>query len=278
MKTNLGVACAVTLATVLVIAGVANAHVTVWPRESVAGTSDLYTARVPTEKDVPTVQVRVEFPPEVTVSRFVPNHGWDRQVEKDSAGRIAAVTWSGGRIAPDELGLFTFSGRNASIPGEIAWKAYQTYADGSVVEWSGPSGSEHPASAGRLTAAPLSPAEVTQVATVGQVTATIALLDNSAFHDLEESIEAGSIPAGSLGKVRRARLVTAAVRWPEPLRENAHKLLKELGHLYEAIEAGNVAAAVEPAKEVHELEHDLSQATYAWLADLTGLATPGEEH
>jgi uncharacterized protein YcnI len=113
-----------TFAVVLAIASVANAHVSVWPRQSAVATSEIYTIRVPNEKDIPTVQVRVEFPEQVRVSRFIPSPGWQRQVEKDATGRIVAVTWSGGRIGPDELGVFQVSGLNAETPGEIAWKAY----------------------------------------------------------------------------------------------------------------------------------------------------------
>ena len=254
------------------IAGVANAHVTVWPRESAAGASDLYTLRVPSERDVPTISVRVEFPPAATVSRFAPSPGWQRQVDRDSAGRITAVSWSGGQIAADEIGLFQFTARNASTPGAIAWKAYQTYADGSVVEWTGPEGSPTPASVTQLTAPPMSPSAATQAIAVGHVIAAIALLDASEFHALAEAVKAGTIPAGSLGKVHRARLVAAATTWPETLREAAHKLVQELGHLYQAIETGNAAGAAEPAHEVHEVEHDLSKAVYAWLAERAGLA------
>ena len=58
--------------------GVSQAHVTVWPRESTAGGSELYSVRVPTEKPVNTVRVKLEFPDNVVVSRFVPSPGWQR--------------------------------------------------------------------------------------------------------------------------------------------------------------------------------------------------------
>ncbi|MBI2862891.1 MAG: YcnI family protein [Chloroflexi bacterium] len=125
--------------------GAASAHITVWPQQSTAGASERYTVRVPTEKAVPTVKVRLEFPPEVTVSRFAPALGWQREVERDGTGRIAAVTWSGGSIAPDEFAEFTFLARNPQQAGKIAWKAYQTYQGGETMAWNGPENSEQPA-------------------------------------------------------------------------------------------------------------------------------------
>ena len=46
----------------------AYAHVTIRPRESVAGATEKYTMRVPNEKNVATVRIEVEFPGIVTIS------------------------------------------------------------------------------------------------------------------------------------------------------------------------------------------------------------------
>ena len=46
----------------LATAGVAWAHVRVLPEEVPADTFEVFTVRVPTEKDIPTTQVRVEVP------------------------------------------------------------------------------------------------------------------------------------------------------------------------------------------------------------------------
>src|SRR5574341_1637626 len=79
-------------------AGTVAAHVGVTPREVRPATSETFTVRVPTEQETATIRVRMEFPDGVTVSRFQPKPGWQRQVERDGAGRITAVIWSGGRI------------------------------------------------------------------------------------------------------------------------------------------------------------------------------------
>lgn len=258
------------LAGLILGVGVAQAHVTVWPRESTTGGSELYTVRVPSEKPVSTVQVKVEFPADVVVSRFVSAPGWQREVTKDASGKITTVTWSGGQIAPDELGLFQFQARNPTS-GQVAFKAYQTYADKSVVEWTGPADAQTPASMVKLTAAPMTPSQVTDAAAVAQVVAAAYVLDNSGFHDLEEATAAGQMPAGSLGRVQRAHMITAATMWPQPLKETAARLTTELGTLSAAMQAGDVSAAAGPAHEVHEIEHDLSRDAYAWLGRLGGL-------
>lgn len=138
-------------ATLLALTGLAllcmpvAAHVTLDPSETQAGAFVKYTVRVPCERAVPTVRVRVEFPSGLLVSRFMPKEGWEREVEKDSAGRVVAVTWFGGSIAPDEFEEFSFLARNPVNPGRVSWKAFQSYQDGVVVEWTGPEGSERPA-------------------------------------------------------------------------------------------------------------------------------------
>ena len=134
-------------------AGVASAHVSVLPAEAPAGANQSYTVRVPSEKETPTVKVRVEFPPEVVVSRFMPKTGWTREVEKDSAGKIVAATWSGGKVASDEYEEFGFIARNPRDTGSVTFKAFQTYGDGETVAWVNAAGQERPASVTTITAA-----------------------------------------------------------------------------------------------------------------------------
>ncbi|MBA2940449.1 YcnI family protein [Paenibacillus sp. CGMCC 1.16610] len=133
----------------LLIVGVASAHVTVYPKEATQGSYEMFTVRVPSEKDIPTVKVEVKFPMDsVAVSRFEPKAGWTYEVAKDSAGKITGVTWkaSGDGLASTEFGDFNMQGKVADAATQIVWKAYQTYKDGSVVEWVGADGSDKPAS------------------------------------------------------------------------------------------------------------------------------------
>ena len=141
------------IATLALTAGVASAHVGVVQSEAPAGANQSYTLRVPSEKESPTVKVRVEFPPEVVVSRFMPKPGWTREVEKDSSGKIVAATWSGGKITVEEFEEFGFIARNPKEAGTITFKSQQTYADGETVAWVNPQGQERPASFTKIVAA-----------------------------------------------------------------------------------------------------------------------------
>ncbi|HEY3364291.1 MAG TPA: YcnI family protein [Symbiobacteriaceae bacterium] len=143
-----------TILGVLVVAGVASAHVTVWPKQSQANGYERYTVRVPTEKEIPTVKVRVELPEGTTFSGVLPVPGWKFDTEKDGSGKVVALDWSGGEIKKGEFFEFGVSVRNPKTAGPVVWKAYQTYSDGSVVEWNGPTGASTPAPAVTLTEAP----------------------------------------------------------------------------------------------------------------------------
>ncbi|MDI3341259.1 MAG: YcnI family protein [Sphaerobacter sp.] len=140
--------CAAALGALMLLAasGVASAHVTVWPKQTTTGAFEKYTVRVPTEKDIPTVQVELIFPPGLRVSSFQPKPGWTYELQRDASGTITGVVWSGGAIGPGEFDEFAFIAANPEEPGELTFVARQTYADGSVVSWEGPAGSEHPAS------------------------------------------------------------------------------------------------------------------------------------
>ncbi|MFD2444369.1 YcnI family protein [Bacillus sp. CGMCC 1.16607] len=130
-------------------AGVASAHVTVQPKETSQGKYEVFTVRVPSEsEEVPTTKVEVKFSEEVNITRFEPKPGWTYEVQKDTSGKITSVTWTteGEGLSPTEFGQFNMQGKVGDDANEIVWKAYQTYKDGSVVEWVGAEDAEHPAS------------------------------------------------------------------------------------------------------------------------------------
>ena len=61
----------------------AEGHVTIQPKQSIAGATEKYTIRVPTEKFVPTVRVEVQFPADINVFAFEPKDGWKIEEKKD---------------------------------------------------------------------------------------------------------------------------------------------------------------------------------------------------
>ncbi|WP_135547368.1 YcnI family copper-binding membrane protein [Paenibacillus cymbidii] len=138
------------------VAGAASAHVTVFPQETTQGTYEKFTVRVPSEKESPTVKVEVKFATDdVAVSRFEPKPGWKYDIVK-SGDKITGVVWTatGDGLLATEFGEFNMQGKVADTAKDIAWKAYQTYKDGTVVEWTGASDSKTPASVTKVKAKP----------------------------------------------------------------------------------------------------------------------------
>lgn len=139
----------------LAFAGLASAHVTVQPSQVPANSYQVFTMRVPTEKEIATVEVKLEVPADVNVSRFEPKPDWTYTLEKDADGKITAVTWktAGEGLSATEFGQFNFQGKVAENAKELVWKAHQTYSDGSVVDWTGTADADKPASVTKVTAA-----------------------------------------------------------------------------------------------------------------------------
>ncbi len=135
------------------LAAPASAHVSVWPKEAAAKGYQAFTVRVPTEKDSPTLSVRLELPASFKGVRFQPKPGWKYEVERDAAGAIVGVTWSGGRIARDEYEEFHFVARTPDEPTTLTLPAHQKYEDGETVDWVEAEGAKRPAARVQITPA-----------------------------------------------------------------------------------------------------------------------------
>jgi uncharacterized protein YcnI len=136
-------------------ASLASAHVTVQPNEVPAGSYQVFTVRVPSEKEVATTQVKVAIPNGVSVSRIEPKADWTYEIEKGADDKFVSVTWkaTGSGLGATEFGDFRMQGKVADDAKELIWKAYQTYSDGEVVEWTGAADADKPASVTTVTAA-----------------------------------------------------------------------------------------------------------------------------
>jgi len=121
------------------------AHAVVYPRTSATGAYERYELRVPNEKDVNTIRVELIVPDSVRVVAFEDVLGWRLDVRLDSAKRIVGATWTG-NLAPGRFVEFPFIAVNPKHAASIAWPAYQTYADGQRVSWTGAEGTQTPAS------------------------------------------------------------------------------------------------------------------------------------
>ncbi len=142
------------LATLIVgLPALAFGHAVVYPSSAAPGAYERYVLRVPNEKSVATTRVEIRFPAEVRVISFADVAGWRLDVTLDSAQRIIGATWTG-ELQPQRFIEFPFIAVNPGADARIVWPAYQTYADGERVEWTGPEGSDRPASVTRIAGAP----------------------------------------------------------------------------------------------------------------------------
>ncbi|MVN88917.1 DUF1775 domain-containing protein [Deinococcus sp. HMF7620] len=128
---------------------VAGAHATVRTEaglgESKVGITETYRLNVPTEKEISTTQIRLVVPSGVSLTRFETAPGFTRTVTKNADGLVTEVVWKG-RVAPMEYARFFFQARNPAAAGDVVWKIYQTYSDGSVAAWDGSNPDQGPAS------------------------------------------------------------------------------------------------------------------------------------
>lgn len=119
------------------------AHIRIYPTESTFGAREKYTMRVPNEKQVATIRIEGEFPPELNVYDFEFKPGWKIDFKKNDKGQITGATWTG-KIAPYEFVEFGMLGLNPKEGKELVWKFVQYYDDGSKEEFTGPVGSRLP--------------------------------------------------------------------------------------------------------------------------------------
>jgi uncharacterized protein YcnI len=131
----------------LAVTAAAFAHANMSPPVAVAKKDQVFTLAVPTEKESATTKVELTLPQGFAIDSFVPAPGWKREVRSTGSGDqtvITKVAWSGGRVPHGEDAAFQFlAGTDASKT--YAFKVRQTYADGSVVDWSGAESSDTPA-------------------------------------------------------------------------------------------------------------------------------------
>jgi uncharacterized protein YcnI len=121
------------LAAALFVPAIADAHVSIWPRESRAGTSERYTVRVPTEGKVATVAAEMDVPAGVVVSLVHVPQGWKQNIKREN-DRIVSISWEM-NIPPGEFMEFSFLARNPREGAEIVWTLRQKFADGTVSDW-----------------------------------------------------------------------------------------------------------------------------------------------
>jgi uncharacterized protein YcnI len=129
----------------LILPALAFGHAVVFPKTSTPGAFERYVLRVPNEKAVATTRVEIRFPADARVTSFEDVAGWQLEVLTDSAKRIIGAAWTGS-LPPQRFVEFPFMAANPKTTTKLVWPAYQTYANGERVEWTGEPGSKSPAS------------------------------------------------------------------------------------------------------------------------------------
>jgi hypothetical protein len=107
-----------------------------------------------------------------------------------------------------------------------------------------------------------------------QIMAATYQLDKAGLHAVDEGAKAGTIAAGALGEVRRARIAVQATEWPDALKSMAADEVAILKSLEEALRTEDASKVMDPATRAHDTGHDLSAAVYSWLD--TGTIPSGE--
>lgn len=121
------------------IPSAAQAHITIAPTQSMAGATEKYVLRVPSEGKVATVAAELEVPEGVIVEAVAVPNGWKHEIKRQG-DRIVAITWTM-NIPPSEFAEFAFVARNPRDKTELVWTLRQRFADGTVSDWTkGPNG------------------------------------------------------------------------------------------------------------------------------------------
>jgi uncharacterized protein YcnI len=137
----------------LVLARPASAHVTVSAPGATRGGSDQeITFRVPVEKNVNTVGLKVALPTDTPIAsvQVQAMPGWTHAEKStklttpihtddgDITDAVSEVDWTvqaGPGLKPGEFGVFTILAGQLPDAPTLTFKAIQTYADGSSVSW-----------------------------------------------------------------------------------------------------------------------------------------------
>lgn len=104
-----------------------------------------------------------------------------------------------------------------------------------------------------------------QVITTGLL-AAVSQFESAEFHAMDEALNEGELNPRYLDTVRNTILVAKAVEWPEELQGEATDFIEAAAKLETALADENVESAAEEASEVHDNQHVLSHAVFAYLA------------
>ena len=110
------------------------AHVVVKPPQVGTAAFQTFDMGVPTEKDTPTIGLKLVIPSGLKYVTPNVKAGWDINIVKNG-DRVTEIEWNNGSIPSGQRDDFIFSAQVPANETTLKWKAYQTYQDGSIVAW-----------------------------------------------------------------------------------------------------------------------------------------------
>jgi uncharacterized protein YcnI len=132
------------VASALLAAAPAQAHIQVSPTQAAPGDPVLFQLLVPNERAASTIEVSMKVPANVIPFSYGEPAGWKRRITLAGNGAPDIVHWRG-HMAVDGFARFGFLATTPPKPGPLQWKTIQRYSDGKEVAWIGAPGSDTPA-------------------------------------------------------------------------------------------------------------------------------------
>ena len=247
---RVGIGIGATVAAILALPGIAQAHVTVQPGTAEGGGFSVVAFRVPNERDdASTTQLRVTLPQDQPIGsvQTTPVPGWkvttatrhlDKPIEmfgEQLDTVVSEVTWTAtdGGIRPGQFQDFALSLGQLPESGELVFNTLQTYSSGEKVNWNQVAADpsvepEHPAPILTITQAAAEgsvAAESSQSSQEEQVTAA-AQSDNASNSTLALILSGAalvlSLVAAVLALRRGRRPVSATEAASAPTREDVN--------------------------------------------------------
>ena len=123
----------ITITMILAVPAVAFAHVIVTPNQAGVGEELVFNVSVPNERGVAVNSVKLDIPNGVSNVTPTVIPGWSINTD-GSTDNVTAITWTG-TIPVGQREDFSFGAQVPANATQLDWKAYQTYADGTVVHW-----------------------------------------------------------------------------------------------------------------------------------------------
>jgi uncharacterized protein YcnI len=189
------------MALIMLVPAIASAHVIVTPNTAGVGEELVFNVSCPNEQQTPIVKLTLDMPK--GVSEVVPTEkdGW--MITTTSNGstsdpEVTSITWTG-TTSTIPVGQREDFGFGAQVPGSattLDWKAYQTYADGTIVHWDQTPNGKSDDSVGD--AGPYSVTKVTD-----DLTATPAVTTKSSSNTLPLVISVIALLVGVYGLLRK---------------------------------------------------------------------------